>query len=209
MPWTLVTPVAQWKVPAEWEGCGFEPDLRVESMTPPLRRALLDALKRHEGYSEQALSLLQTVLPDICVLRDVSLEDFGQHSALLPEDVRKRARHVVTECARVDDAMRLLAVGDAAGFGKIMFAGHASLRDDYEVSCPELDLLVETARRLPGCWGARLTGAGFGGCTVNLVEDGLAGSFIEGLKTGYQQGCGRSAEVYLCRASRGVTVEVK
>ncbi len=171
------------------------------------RSLAASAYNQRRAACEQAVSLLKAALPTIRSLRDVSTEDFARNAHLLPEEVRKRARHVVTECARVDDAMRLLAAGDAAGFGRLMYAGHASLRDDYEVSCPELDLLVDTARRLPGCWGARLTGAGFGGCTVNLVQEQHAGEFIEGLKTGYKQGCGRSAEVYLCRASRGVTVE--
>jgi galactokinase len=87
-----------------------------------------------------------------------------------------------------------------------MFAGHASLRDLYEVSCPELDRLVEIAGTLPGCLGARLTGAGFGGCTVNLVETEKAGAFVEGLKEGYLEKTGRRAQVYLCKASQGAHV---
>jgi galactokinase len=85
-----------------------------------------------------------------------------------------------------------------------MFAGHKSLRDLYEVSTPELDVLVETARKMPGIYGARLTGAGFGGCTVNLIQADQADNFIEGLRRGYQQKTGKQAKVYLCRASAGV-----
>jgi galactokinase len=88
-----------------------------------------------------------------------------------------------------------------------MLAGHASLRDLYEVSCTELDVLVDTAKNLPGCYGARLTGAGFGGCTVNLVDESRAENFIAALKMGYEETTRRKAEVYLCRASRGVHVE--
>jgi galactokinase len=100
-----------------------------------------------------------------------------------------------------------MEAGDAAGFGKLMFEGHASLRDLYEVSCPELDVLVEAARSLPGCLGARLTGAGFGGCTVNLVEEDYAEAFIDQLKAKYFAETGKSADVYLCHASQGPTVQ--
>jgi galactokinase len=125
----------------------------------------------------------------------------------MPELVRKRARHVVEEIARVDQAIECLNQQDARCFGKLMFAGHESLRDLYEVSIPELDLLVELAAGLPGCYGARLTGAGFGGCTVNLVAEDRAQEFQTELKQQYQQRTGRTSSVYLCRASRGVFVE--
>ncbi len=88
-----------------------------------------------------------------------------------------------------------------------MYAGHASLRDLYEVSTPELDTLVEITRRLPGCFGSRLTGAGFGGCTISLVEEAKAPEFIQGLKNQYRQETGRLAQVYSCKASDGVTVQ--
>jgi galactokinase len=88
-----------------------------------------------------------------------------------------------------------------------MYAGHASLRDLYEVSTPELDALVEISRSLPGCLGARLTGAGFGGCTVHLVEADQAEAFISALKRAYEERTGKQAQVYLCRASAGVEVK--
>ena len=88
-----------------------------------------------------------------------------------------------------------------------MFAGHASSRDLYEVSCTELDTLVEIAHQMPGCLGARMTGAGFGGCTVNLVEETQTPGFIEGLKSAYREKVGKSPEVYLCRASDGARFE--
>jgi galactokinase len=98
---------------------------------------------------------------------------------------------------------QFLENGDAAGFGQLMLDCHRSLRDLYEVSCPELDTLVEIAASLPGCWGARLTGAGFGGCTVNLVQESAATEFIGQLKKLYFERGGKQAEVYLCRASQG------
>ena len=121
--------------------------------------------------------------------------------------VARRAQHIVEECARMEEAVVVLEAGDADAFGRLMLAGHASLRDLYEVSCPELDVLVETAKNLPGCYGARLTGAGFGGCTVNLVQESQAENFIASLKAGYEETTRRKAEVYLCRASQGVHVQ--
>ncbi len=172
-----------------------------------MRRSLTSS-----GYNErfaecrQALAILKTQLPGIHALCDVSPDDLEQHAALLPDVIGKRARHVVEECDRVERAVELLKAGDAQAFGRLMYAGHASLRDLYEVSIPELDTLVSVASRLPGCYGARLTGAGFGGCTVNLVAEERAEGFIQGLKDGYLQASGRRAEVYLCRASDGVEV---
>ena len=110
---------------------------------------------------------------------------------------------MVKEIHRVDQAIIALHRGDARMFGGFMYASHKSLRDLYEVSIPELDAMVDIARDLPGIYGARLTGAGFGGCTVNLVEDKQANSFIQGLKQGYKEKTGWEAMVYLCQASQG------
>jgi galactokinase len=172
-----------------------------------VRRSLANsAYNERRAACEQAVALLEPALPGIRALRDVTPAQFNEHAGLLPEVIRRRAQHVVTECDRVDQAMRLLEAGDAPGFGQIMFAGHASLRDLYEVSCPELDFLVEIASTLPGCLGARLTGAGFGGCTVNLVQESSAPEFIEGLKAGYLAKTGRFSQVYLCHASQGTHI---
>jgi galactokinase len=107
---------------------------------------------------------------------------------------------------RVDEAVICLKASDIDGFGRLMLAGHASLRDLFTVSTPKLDILVETAMDLPGCWGARLTGAGFGGCTVNLVEMQHTDSFIRELSAHYQQITGKKAQIYACRASQGAFV---
>jgi galactokinase len=148
---------------------------------------------------------LRRYLPAIHSLRDVSPQEFAAYSAFLPEEVRKRAEHVVKEIARVESAVNALHRQDTRALGALMYAGHASLRDLYEVSVPEIDTLVSLARKLPGVIGARLTGGGFGGCTVNLVEVDQAPEFIQSLKDGYQAVTGRQAQVYLCQASNGVT----
>ena len=172
-----------------------------------VRRSLAgSAYNERHAACEQAVTLLRQALPAIQALRDVSPAQLTAYAQLLPEVVYKRARHVVEECERVDQAVVLLEQGQAQAFGRLMFAGHASLRDLYEVSCPELDRLVEIAGSLPGCLGARLTGAGFGGCTVNLVEEGQALSFVEELKEVYAQKTGRMSQVYLCKASQGAHI---
>jgi galactokinase len=100
----------------------------------------------------------------------------------------------------------LLDRNDAAGFGKLMFECHTSLRDLYRVSAPELDILVDIAAKQPGCLGARLTGAGFGGCTVNLVEEKFADAFIDAIKTGYQMVTDKQVNAYKSKACGGVKV---
>ena len=173
-----------------------------------VRRSLTNsAYNDRRAACEQAVALLQRYMPGIQSLRDVKTTEFAAYAPYLPPEICKRAEHVVKEIARVEFAVSALDRNDPQAFGALMFAAHASLRDLYEVSTPELDILVELARDLPGCYGARLTGAGFGGCTVNLVQTAQVASFIEGLKAGYQQSAGREAQVYFCKASQGATAE--
>ncbi len=173
-----------------------------------VRRSLTtSAYNDRRAACEKAVTLLKPYLPGIHALRDVTPAQLDRYADCLPEEVEKRARHIVEECARVERALACLESGDARAFGQLMFATHASLRDLYEVSVPELDRLVEVAAGLPGCLGARLTGAGFGGCTLNLVEEKHAAEFIPRLQAGYRQATGRAAQVYLCHASQGAHVE--
>lgn len=118
---------------------------------------------------ERGVEILRQVLPGVRALRDVSVADLQACEERLPEPIRRRCRHIVTENARTLAAANALSAGDLEGMGRLMFLAHDSLRDDYEVSCAELDLLVEIARSTKGVIGARMTGGGFGGCTVNLV----------------------------------------
>lgn len=155
---------------------------------------------------EEAVFSLKTVLPAIKSLRDVSVEDFNAEAGRLSEVVHKRARHVVEEIDRTQRAVPMLRSGDAVGFGQLMNEGHASLRDLYEVSCPELDVMVAEAQALPGCYGARLTGAGFGGCTVNLVAGSQADDFTRDLKARYEKATGKAPDIYVCQAAAGAGV---
>lgn len=126
-------------------------------------------------------------------LRDVGIDDLSRAS--LPSVVVRRARHVVTENARVLEARTALDRGDLTGFGSLMYVSHRSLRDDFEVSCAELDALVEIARGIDGVYGSRMTGGGFGGCTVSLVAEDRVDAFRAAIESGYPQG-----EVYVSDA---------
>ena len=138
-------------------------------------------------------------------LRDAAPADLDAHADALG-DLLPYARHVVTENARVAEAARALGAGDVAAFGRLMAASHASLRDDYGVSGPELDALVEEARAA-GALGARLTGAGFGGCTVNLVRQGDVDAFAERVAARYAERTGGAAEAFVVRENREAGVE--
>lgn len=191
----------------EWHPVPFPPGIAIVIADSGVHRTLNGSeYNQRVAACQQAVELLAQHLPDMRSLRDISPVEFAAYSTLLPPLIRRRAEHVVKEIARVHSAVNSLRGDDPLMLGALMFSGHASLRDLYQVSTPELDFLVDTARELPGCLGARLTGAGFGGCTVNLVEDAHAAKFIQGLQDAYQQKTGRRPPVYLCRASAAATV---
>jgi galactokinase len=170
------------------------------------RSLTASAYNQRRAACEQAVELLKKYKPEMHSLRDITPVELAAYQEFLPDEIGKRAEHVVKEIARVHSAVRALELEETRSFGALMYAGHASLRDLYEVSTPELDALVETARSLRGYIGARLTGAGFGGCTINLVEETQAARFIEGLKIGYHNKTGQEAVVYLSQASAGASV---
>lgn len=138
-------------------------------------------------------------------LRDVCLTEFSEKSKNLSERLQKRARHVITENRRVLDAVSFLQKNDLAEFGKLMNESHESLRTDYEVSSSELDLMVKIVRQQKGVLGARMTGGGFGGCTVNLLECDASESFVEKVSAEYQKITGISPEIYVCNVEDGVS----
>jgi galactokinase len=142
--------------------------------------------------------------PKILALRDITVEQFHAHEADLPEPVRARARHVITENDRAVRGAAALEAGDVTTFGQLMNESHISLRDDYEVSIPEMDTLVAAAQRIPGCYGSRLTGAGFGGCTVSLVQEHQVERFKRDVAAAYRTATGHETTIYVCRASNGV-----
>jgi len=190
-----------------WEPISLPPHTAVVIADSGVRRSLTDsAYNERRASCEQAVEILRQYKPDLESLRDIQPPEFMAFSPYLPQVVSRRAEHVVKEIARVESARSVLERGDADAFGALMFAGHASLRDLYEVSTPELDILVELARGTPGCYGARLTGAGFGGCTVNLVETEYVEDFIINLQDGYNT-AERETQIYLCHAAQGATAK--
>lgn len=152
---------------------------------------------------QEAVRLLSARLPAIHALRDVSSEDLEENRSELPDVIYRRALHVISENARVLDAAAALRAGDLARFGKRMAESHESLRDLYEVSCRELDLMVEIANGQAGCIGARMTGGGFGGATINLVRAEQAADFVSAVREGYESATGIRAETFLCSAVDG------
>jgi galactokinase len=133
------------------------------------------------------------------------MESLRQRAHEISDVVKRRARHVISENDRTLAAADALRAGDLSTFGELMTASHVSLRDDFEVSCPELDLLVDIALAGNGVYGARLTGAGFGGCMVVLVEKRAANHLIDTIEKRYAAATGRQAAAYICRASAGVS----
>lgn len=146
---------------------------------------------------ETALKELQKEV-DIQTLGDLTEEEFEAHkSAIKDETRRKRARHAVYENQRTIRAVAALQAGDVKLFGELMNASHVSLRDDYEVSCKEIDILVDLAWQIPGVIGSRITGGGFGGCTVSIVENDAVDTFIETIGKAYKEKVGHEAEFYV------------
>jgi galactokinase len=170
--------------------------------------------ERRQQCEEAALLLGEALLAEAAAragaeavsvrsLRDVSPEAFARYAAQLPEVLRRRARHVMSENTRVLQAVDALRAGAVERFGALLYASHASLRDDYEVSSLELDAIVEIARQTPGVFGARLTGAGFGGCALALIRRDAVDALREALARDYPARAGREASVYPCQVGDG------
>lgn len=171
-----------------------------------VKHALADsAYNQRRRECESGVESLKQFLPDITALRDVSPEEFRRYEAHLPEPIRRRCRHVVTEDQRTLEAVEALSADDFQRFGQLMYQSHESLRVDYEVTCAELDFLVDTARTLPGVFGARMTGGGFGGCTITLVRAADVDGFRSEIARLYRGAFGREAEMYVSSAADGAS----
>ena len=153
---------------------------------------------------EEGVQRLSSVLREIKALRDVEPSQLEEHRSLLPEVIYRRCRHVVTENERVKRASDALLKGNLEQFGSLMADSHRSLRDDYEVSCAELDIMVEIAAAQTGIIGARMTGGGFGGCTINLVHADAAEIFTRSVALQYEQRTHLHADIYVLNATDGV-----
>jgi galactokinase len=188
-------------------------EFRLFSLPDNVRLLICNTMVKHElsssAYNERraqceaGVKHLARFIPGIVALRDVTIEQLEQFGWVLPDVVYRRCRHVITENARVLSAANALERSDLNTFGTLMAESHRSLRDDYEVSCKELDLMIELARAVEGVYGARMTGGGFGGCTINLVAVKHVEEFRVRVATGYEQETKLKPEIYICNASNG------
>jgi galactokinase len=153
---------------------------------------------------EAGMRGLSRYLPHARALRDVTPEDLHKYGCDLPDVVFRRCRHVVSEDARVLQAAEALECRDLQAFGKLMLESHRSLRDDFEVSCTELDIMVELAEKAEGVYGTRMTGGGFGGCTITLVQTECVEGFQRIIQADYERATGCKPEIYICTAADGV-----
>jgi galactokinase len=161
------------------------------------------AYNQRRAECEEGVRYFAKADPAIRALRDVSSEMLERIGGELPPTIRKRCTHVIRENQRTLDAARALAEGDLARMGKLMRESHESLRDLYEVSCRELDVMVDAAQGLPGFIGGRMTGGGFGGCTVNLVREENATDFAAQIAQRYREATGITPQIYPCHAANG------
>ena len=171
---------------------------RIVITNSKVKHSLVDsAYNDRRNECETALKELQAEV-EIQTLGDLTEQEFETHKSAIKDEIRrKRAKHAVYENQRAIRAVAALQAGDVKLFGELMNASHVSLRDDYEVSCEEIDILVDLAWKIPGVIGSRITGGGFGGCTVSIVENDAVDTFIETIGKAYEEKVGHEAEFYV------------
>ncbi|MBV9223232.1 MAG: galactokinase [Acidobacteriaceae bacterium] len=161
------------------------------------------AYRERVAECKAAVEALQKTDPDIKSLRDVTLDVFVKVQETVPPIPRQRARHVISDTQRVLDFAKAAAANDLTEMGRLFVASHRSMQYDYEISCEEIDFLVDTAIKIPGVYGARMTGGGFGGCTVNLVKPDAVRAFGDQLTAAYSQQYGLTPAFYDCKPANG------
>ena len=174
------------------------PDAKIVITNSKVKHSLVNsAYNDRRNECDTALNALQAVV-DIKTLGDITEEQFEEHKGAVKDEVRrKRANHAVYENQRAINAVEALKANDIEKFGKLMNASHESLRYDYEVSCEEIDVLVDLAQAMPGVIGSRITGGGFGGCTVSIVKNDAVDAFVEEIGKAYLEKVGHEAEFYV------------
>ena len=182
-------------------------DAKIVIVNSKVKHSLVDsAYNDRRNECETALKELRTVT-DIKTLGDLTEEEFEAHKDAIQSDIRqKRAKHAVYENQRAIKAVEALKQGDVETFGKLMNASHVSLRDDYEVSCKEIDILVDIAWGIEGVIGSRITGGGFGGCTVSIVKNDAVDNFVSAVEAEYEKQVGHKAEIYIVDIGDGAHV---
>ncbi len=188
-------------------------EYRALRIPPRVRLVICNTMVKHKlqagdynvrrAECEEAVSKLSAAVPGVRSLRDVSLDQLAQNRSVLTKTLYQRCRHVISENARVLKVGELFELGKTEGLRELMAESHRSLREDYEVSCRELDVMVEIAERQPGALGSRMTGGGFGGCTINFVDSDHAAEFQRGISREYEAAIGLRPDIYVCEASQG------
>ena len=171
---------------------------------------IMDTMTRHthtdSGYNERRKQCEEAARHfGVKALRDVTLEQFNTRNSELSDVVMRRARHVITEDERTLKAVEAMKSGDALKLGQLMNGSHDSLRDDFEVTNDALNTMVDIARQQEGCYGARMTGGGFGGCAVALVQNARAEAFAHSVSVAYEKATGLEPQIYVCEASEGAS----
>lgn len=183
-----------------------------DSVSPVACNTMVKHENAASGYNErraeceEVVRKLAKALPGLRSLRDVTLEQLELHRVALSQSLYSRALHVITENARVLEGAEALRAGNIKRFGQLMAQSHRSLRDSYKVSCKELDLMVDLASQQEGVYGARMTGGGFGGSTINLVEARHAPQFKENMAAAYQAKTGIAPQIWTCAPAEGAAV---
>jgi galactokinase len=189
-------------------------DSRLVPIDPKARLVICNTMVHHEHVAseynarrrdcERGVELLKAALPGIRALRDVSPAELERHAGRLPELVYRRCRHVVTENDRTTRAAAALEAVDLELVGQLMSESHRSMRDDFEITVPEVDRMVELNSTVPGVFGARMTGGGFGGCTISLVEAGAVERFEAAVEPAYRAATGLAAVIFASSPGAGV-----
>lgn len=187
--------------------------LRTAALPAGYAIVVINSMKKHNlvdseynvrrADCEAAAKVMNTIVPGASTLRDISIEQLTSAKDKMSDREFRRALHVVGECTRVMDGIKFLDAGDVAAFGNLWFESHFSSRDNFENSTPELDYLVELAQTVPGCLGARLSGGGFGGITIHLVEADAAQEYAKRVATAYESKAGVAAETIICNIGDG------
>lgn len=184
-------------------------------LPPNVRLVICNTMVRHElatgeyndrrASCERVVETIRRFIPSIRALRDLTMEDLNQYRTFISDVDFRRSRHVLAENTRVIDAKQALQRMDLPHFGQLMYESHDSLDRDYEVTCKELNIMVDLARNLEGIYGARMTGGGFGGCTINLVESKMASEFQATVAREYERRTGLSPQIIVCAPAAGAS----
>lgn len=183
------------------------PDCVILVADSGIRRQLATSdYNNRQDECQQGLAILKNYLPSIKTLRDVDTEEFELYAHRLPPTLRRRARHVIEECARVLNGVEALRQGQVGHLGQMIRESHISSRDLYEISILELDILAAAAWQVPGCYGARLVGGGFGGCVAALAKESAVPEIIQSMENAFESEFGRRPPIFVCKAADGAEV---